>query len=123
MPLPKCFASTDAPVFARVRFTVCCKVTDWGALDTPSATTPLSAAKTSRWVFSTRLHTFPVIPASWMDKLSSRPRLPGGLASRSCRSRAASMAAVSRGRIMESRVLRSIWIIFLSDKEAYTSSD
>ena len=44
---PKRFASTLAPVFDRVRLTVCIRVTDCGALATPSATTPLSAANTS----------------------------------------------------------------------------
>ena len=61
---------------------VCCFVTDCGALETPSATTPLSAAKTSSCFLLSALCTRPVIPASWMEISSSRPRLPGGLASR-----------------------------------------
>ena len=36
--------------------------------------------------------------------------------------RALASIAVSRGRIMENRALRSIWMIFLSDKEAYRLS-
>ena len=64
IPAPKCLHSTEAPVLARVRLTVCIRVTDWGALDTPSSTTPLSAAKTSKWVLSMVFWTFPVIPAS-----------------------------------------------------------
>ena len=72
---------------------VCIKVTDWGALETPSSTTPLSAAKTSRWVLSMELWTFPVMPANWTDKSSSRPRLSGGLARVACRCLAAAMAS------------------------------
>ena len=52
-----------------------------GALETPSSTTPLSAAKTRRCFFSILLCTRPVIPASCTERSSSRPRLPGGLAS------------------------------------------
>ena len=61
---------------------VCCFVTDCGALETPSATTPLSAAKTTSCFLLSALCTRPVIPASWMESSSSRPRLPGGFASR-----------------------------------------
>ena len=64
IPEPKCLARTEAPVLARVRLMVCIRVTDWGALETPSSTTPLSAAKTSRWVWSMELCTEPVMPDS-----------------------------------------------------------
>ena len=45
-PSPKCFARHDAPVRPRVRLMDCARVTDCGADDTPSQTTPLSAAST-----------------------------------------------------------------------------
>ena len=43
---PRRAAIEEAPVTPRVRLTVCAAVTDCGAEDTPSSTTPLSAAKT-----------------------------------------------------------------------------
>ena len=99
-PQPNRAASTAAPVLHRVRLIVCCKVTIWGVLATPSATTPLSAAKTSSCFLARSLCSWPVMPASWMESSSSRPRLPGGLASWACRRAAASMAARSRGRMV-----------------------
>ena len=78
---PKCLQSVAAPVLPRVRLIVCESVTERGALETPSSTTPLSAAKTRRCFFSILLCTRPVIPASCTERSSSLPRLPGGLAS------------------------------------------
>ena len=45
----------------------------------------------------------PVIPASWMASASSRPRLPGGLVSRSRRAAAAAIASASSGPIARAR--------------------
>ena len=78
---PKVWASADMPVLRRVMLTACCSVTDWGAQDTPSATTPLSAANTATRHFLTVGHTRPVTPAMRTVMSSSFPRLPGGLAS------------------------------------------
>ena len=77
---PKVWASADMPVLRRVMFTACCTVTDWGAQDTPSATTPLSAANTATRHFFTSGQTRPVTPAMRTAMSSSLPRLPGGLA-------------------------------------------
>ena len=96
---PKAAAIADIPVLRKVMFTACCNVTDGGVQDTPSATTPLSAANTATRHLSMAGHTCPVTPASRMDSSSSCPRLPGGLASCACRRRAASMAASSAGRM------------------------
>ena len=94
---PKHAASDDIPVTCRVMFTACCRVTDRGAQDTPSSTTPLSAANTATRHLSMAGHTCPVMPASRTEMVSSSPRLPGGLASSACRFSAASMAARSAG--------------------------
>ena len=96
---PKYAANADIPVLCRVMFTACCTVTDWGAQDTPSATTPLSAASTVTRHRRTSGRAVRRIPASRMDISSSAPRLPGGLASSACRRRAASMASRSAGRM------------------------
>ena len=96
---PKYAARADMPVLCRVMFTACCTVTDWGAQDTPSATTPLSAASTVTRHRSIRGRGVLRMPASRMDMSSRAPRLPGGLASSACRRRAASMASRSAGRM------------------------
>ena len=96
---PKAAAMADMPVLRRVMLTACCTVTDRGAQDTPSSTTPLSAANTATRHLSIRGHTRPVTPARRTDMSSSAPRLPGGLASCACRCRAAAMASRSAGRM------------------------
>ena len=78
---PKVLASADMPVLRRVMFTACRKVTDWGAQDTPSVTTPLSAANTATRHFPIAGQTWPVTPAMRTAISSNLPRLPGGLAS------------------------------------------
>ena len=47
----------DIPVLRRVMLMACCKVTDLGAQDTPSSTTPLSAANTATRQLSIFGHT------------------------------------------------------------------
>ena len=78
---PKAAAMADMPVFRRVMLIACCSVTDRGAQDTPSSTTPLAAANTATRHASMGAHTCPVTPARRMERVSSSPRLPGGLAS------------------------------------------
>ena len=73
--------------------------TDGGVQDTPSATTPLSAASTVTRHRRTSGRAVRRTPASRMDISSSAPRLPGGLASSACRRRAASMDSRSAGRM------------------------
>ena len=96
---PKAAAMADIPVLRRVMLMACCKVTDRGAQDTPSSTTPLSAANTTTRQLSIFGHTWPVMPARRMAISSSAPKLPGGLASSACRFRAASITARSAGRM------------------------
>ena len=60
---PKYRARDDMPVRCRVMLTLWLSVTDWGVQDTPSATTPLSAAKTSTRHDRSSRRTCPVIPA------------------------------------------------------------
>ena len=94
---PKCLARHEAPVLPRVKFSVCARVTDWGAQATPSATTPLSAHRTMMRHRSSLLWTRPVIPDRRMEISSSLPREPGGLASCAWRCRASSITASSAG--------------------------
>ena len=61
----------DMPVLRKVIFTACCNVTDGGVQDTPSATTPLSAANTATRHLPMAGQTCPVTPASRMDISSS----------------------------------------------------
>ena len=61
----------DMPVLRKVIFTACCNVTDGGVQDTPSATTPLSAANTATRQLPMAEQTCPVTPASRMDISSS----------------------------------------------------
>ena len=96
---PKAAAMADMPVLRRVMLTACCTVTERGAQDTPSSTTPLSAANTATRQRFMGGHTRPVTPARRTDISSSAPRLPGGLASCACRCRAAAMASRSAGRM------------------------
>ena len=86
-------------------------VTLCGVEATPSATIPLSAANTTMRVFSMRLHTRSVIPASRTEISSSAPRLPGGFASLLCLSFAAAFAAESAGRMRESNAFSSVSFI------------
>ena len=97
---PKQAAMEDIPVTRRVIFTACCRVTERGAQDTPSSTTPLSAANTATRHLSMAGQNCPVMPASRMEMVSSAPRLPGGLASAACRFSAAVMAAPSAGAMV-----------------------
>ena len=109
---PKYAANADIPVLCRVMFTACCTVTDWGAQDTPSATTPLSAASTVTRHRRTSGRAVRRTPASRMDISSSAPRLPGGLASSACRRRAASMASRSAGRIDSIYAVNSCLVMY-----------
>ena len=94
---PKNRASVDMPVRPRVMLTACSRVTDCGAQLTPSAQTPLSAAKTSTPVRPSVGRSVPKMPARRTEMSSSRPRLWGGLASWACRASAAHIAAASAG--------------------------
>ena len=109
--MPKSRAIADMPVLPRVIFIACASVTLCGVEATPSATIPLSAANTTMRVFSMRLHTRPVIPASRTEISSSAPRLPGGFASLLCLSFAAAFAAESAGRMREINAFSSVSFI------------
>jgi hypothetical protein len=73
-------------------------VTSCGQGETPRARTPWSPAQMTTAGFSgTGGGTSPAIPASRAPISSSLPRLPGGLVSANCRSRARTTAPSSSG--------------------------
>ena len=70
-----------------------------GTAKRPDASTPWSPAKMAIAGRSTVVTAAPRMPASSIASDSSRPRLPGGLVSRSSRRAAAAMASASSGAI------------------------
>ena len=80
--------------------TATCAVTSLPHWLTPSATTPLSAQKTSSFFRSSRISGDPVSAAMRTRSSSKSPRLPRGLARLSQRRRAAAAAASSGGLIV-----------------------
>src|SRR5215217_3862665 len=82
------------------KFPTIAAVTSWGQGETPRPSTPWSPAQTRTAGFSgTGGGHSPAIPAIRTPRSSNRPRLPGGLASPRCLSRAFRMVASSTGGI------------------------
>ena len=89
-------------VWPLVKFSATIRVTSWPVWVTPSSTTPWSAHMTASALFSTGIRSaLPRIPAIFIMSSSMIPRLPMGFATEFHRSRAASMALRSAGRISE----------------------
>ncbi len=101
---PACRVRTLIAAPPRRKLSTICGVTSLGYALTPFRTTPWSPAITIRPSRGTRGRDCPVMPASWIESASSRPRLPCGFVNVSCRARAAAMLASSSGAIAAAQV-------------------